>query len=197
MLIFSKAKLVFLSMPKTGTTAFETALAPYASQIVSDPPELKHAPLYRYNRFFRPMLEKFVSPDIETLAVVREPIDWLGSWYRYRRRPFLAGKPTSTAEISFEEFVQAYCKGSRPEFANIGSQVNFIKPQPNGTKVDHLFRYENQAALLAFLDERLEMKIELGRENVSPAMPLALSAETEEKLRRKCADEFTLWQSIA
>ncbi|PYC48393.1 gamma-glutamyl kinase [Litorivita pollutaquae] len=196
MLIFSKAKLVFLSMPKTGTTAYETALSPFASQYVCDPPELKHAPVYRYNRFFRPMLEKFVSPDIETLAVVREPIDWLGSWYRYRHRPFLAGKPTSTAGMSFDAFVQAYCKGSRPAFANVGSQVNFVKPQPNGTKVDHLFRYENQSGLLTFLEERLGIKIELARENVSPAMPLSLSPEVEEKLRRKCAEEFELWESI-
>lgn len=98
--------------------------------------------------------------------------------------------------MSFDAFVQAYCKGSRPAFANVGSQVNFVKPQPNGTKVDHLFRYENQSGLLTFLEERLGIKIELARENVSPAMPLSLSPEVEKKLRRKCAEEFELWESI-
>ncbi|MEC8294742.1 MAG: gamma-glutamyl kinase, partial [Pseudomonadota bacterium] len=53
MLVFWKQNLVFLSVPKTGTTAYEKALAPLASMSVQDPPELKHAPLYRYNRFFR------------------------------------------------------------------------------------------------------------------------------------------------
>ena len=58
MLIFWKARLVLLAVPKTGTSAYEAALAPHAAIVVSDPPELKHAPVYRYNRFFRPMLEK-------------------------------------------------------------------------------------------------------------------------------------------
>ena len=48
MLIFSKARLVVLSVPKTGTTAIEQALAGHASIAVLDPPELKHAPVYRY-----------------------------------------------------------------------------------------------------------------------------------------------------
>ena len=52
MLVFWKQKLVFLSVPKTGTTAFQHALAPHADIVILDPPQLKHAPLYRYNRFF-------------------------------------------------------------------------------------------------------------------------------------------------
>jgi len=46
MLVFSNEKLVFLSVPKTGTTAYEAALAPHAAIVVSNPPELKHAPVF-------------------------------------------------------------------------------------------------------------------------------------------------------
>ena len=67
MLVFWKEKLVFLAVPKTGTTAYEKALAARASMSVLDPPELKHAPIYRYNRFFRPMFEK-LGAEMETLA---------------------------------------------------------------------------------------------------------------------------------
>ena len=45
MLVFWKQKLVILSVPKTGTTAIEAALAPHADIVVSHPPEQKHAPL--------------------------------------------------------------------------------------------------------------------------------------------------------
>ena len=55
MLVFYKANLVFLSVPKTGTTAYEEALQPHADMVLLQPPELKHAPVYRYNRFVRPM----------------------------------------------------------------------------------------------------------------------------------------------
>lgn len=197
MLVFYKERLVLLSVPKTGTTALQSALRDRADIIVADPPELKHAPVYRYNRFFRPMFDKVCNAQMETVAVMREPISWLGSWYRYRRRPYMVGKPNSTYDISFDDFVQAYAKGSPPGFANVGSQAKFLEPRPNGTSVTHLFRYEEPQRLADFLRERLGDMPPLKRENTSPEMALALSGETEEKYRRKCAEEFSLYASIA
>lgn len=194
MLVFWKARLVLLAVPKTGTSAYEAALGPYASMSVLDPPELKHAPVYRYNRFFRPMFEKMGVEHMELMAVVREPVSWLGSWYRYRQRDFLDGRPTSTRGLSFDQFVEAYTRGERPPYANVGSQAKFVEPRPNGTEVSHLFRYENQAAITAFLEERLGLRLDLPRENVSPRADLALSAELEAQLRRKCAADFELWE---
>lgn len=195
MLVFWKARLVFLAVPKTGTSAYEAALGPVASLSVLEPPELKHAPVYRYNRFFRPMFEQAGAEQMDILAVVREPVSWLGSWYRYRQRGFLEGKPTSTRDMSFDDFVQAYCKGDQPPFANVGSQAKFIEPRPNGVAVTHLYKYENQSGLLDFLEERLGIAIDLPRENVSPRRDLSLSPETEEKLRRKYRDDFDVWEN--
>ncbi|WP_238368655.1 sulfotransferase family 2 domain-containing protein [Mesobacterium pallidum] len=195
MLVFWKQRLVFLSVPKTGTSAYARALAPVATMVITDPPELKHAPVYRYNRFFRPAYERVLNAELEVMAVVREPISWLGSWYRYRQRPFMQGKANSTEGITFDEFVLAYLKGDKPAFANVGSQAKFIEPTGNGTKVDHLFRYENQARLIDFLEERLGVTLDLPRENVSPVMDLDLSPETAEKFRRKCPEEFDCWES--
>ena len=197
MLVFWKQKLVFLSVPKTGTTAFQQALGPMADIVILDPPELKHAPLYRYNRFFRPMFEKACrTDDMETLAVMREPVSWLGSWYRYRQRPFMQGRPNATFDVSFDDFVEAYMQGQPPGFANVGSQAKFLEPRPNGTAVTHLFRYEDQAGLIAFLEQRLDTVIDLPRANVSPEMELSLSPAVERKLRRKKAEEFALYESI-
>lgn len=196
MLVFSKAKLVLLCVPKTGTTAYQTALGPHAAMVVRDPPELKHAPVFRYNRFYRPALEKFIGTPLDIVAVMREPVDWLGSWYRYRRRPFTKGQRTSTHDVTFDEFIDAYTRGDKPPFANVGSQAKFLEPQKNGTAVTHLFRYDDQDGLRKFLQDRLGVTFDTGRENASPDMSLALSAETEAKLRRKCADEFTLWEGI-
>jgi hypothetical protein len=185
-----------LAVPKTGTTAYQTALAGRADIIVSNPPELKHAPVYRYNRFFRTMFERVCDADMETMAVMREPVSWLGSWYRYRRRPFMKGKANSTHDISFDEFVQAYTQGNRPGFANVGSQFKFLEPRPNGTKVTHMFRYEDPDRLDRFLEDRLNLKLHLNRENVSPDANLSLAKKTQEKLRRKHAEEFVLYENI-
>jgi hypothetical protein len=196
-LVFYKERLAFLSVPKTGTTAYEAALAPRADMVISEPPMLKHAPVYRYNRFIRPMFVNVCDAELEVMAVMREPISWLGSWYRYRQRPFMAGKPNSTEGISFDEFVQAYMKGKRPGFADVGSQLKFLERQPNGVGVDHLFRYEDQSRLQHFLTDRLGVDLTLERLNVSPQKELILSSDVEEKFRRKFADEFALYETTA
>ena len=86
MLIFSRYNLVLLAVPKTGSTALEVALGQEADGRFGNPPELKHLPLYRYNRFVQPLLQLTTGKDPETFALIREPISWLRSWYLYRAR---------------------------------------------------------------------------------------------------------------
>ncbi len=195
-MIFFKQRLAFLSVPKTGTTAYEAALGERADMVIRDPGQLKHAPVYRYNRFIRPMFLRVCDAELEVMAVMREPISWLGSWWRYRQRPYMLGKPNATHDISFDEFVNGYLKGQQPGWAQVGSQYKFLERQPNGVGVDHLFRYEDQERLRNFLEERLDTTFDLPKRNVSPDVPMDLSEATLAKARRKMADEFTLYDSI-
>ena len=55
----------------------------------------------------------------------------------------------------------------------------------------HLFRYEDQAGLRAFLEDRLGLSISLEAENVSPELPLDLSPDTRAALLRKCRRNLT------
>jgi hypothetical protein len=197
MLVFFKERLAFLAVPKTGSTAYQTALAHRADLVITNPPLLKHAPVYRYNRFIRPMFLNVCDAEMELMAVMRDPISWLSSWYRYRQRPFMKDKPNNTHGISFDDFVLAYMKGKRPSFAEVGSQLKFLERQPNGTGVTHLFAYEDQVSLQGFLEERLNVKLELARENVSLAVEVNLSKDIEERFRRKFSDDFALYDSIS
>jgi hypothetical protein len=196
-LVFFKERLAFLSVPKTGTTAYQEALSARADLVLRDPPTLKHAPVGRYGRFIRPMFMKVCDAEMELMAVMREPVSWLGSWWRYRQRPFMEGRPNATHGISFDDFCLAYMKGKRPGFADVGSQAKFMDPHPNGCHITHLFRYEDQPRLQSFLEERLGVKLELDRVNVSPQMEVELSADVRKRLRRKCAEEFEVYDSIA
>jgi len=197
MLVFFKERLAFLSVPKTGTTAYQTALAPRADLVITDPPLLKHAPVYRYNRFIRPMFLNVCDAEMELMAVMRHPVSWLSSWYRYRQRPFMKDRPNNTHGINFDEFVLAYMKGKRPGFAEVGSQLKFLEKQPNGTCITHLFAYEDQGRLQSFLEDRLDVKLDLARANVSPNIQVELSPDVEERFRRKFAEEFVLYDSIS
>ena len=196
MLVFWAEKLVMLAVPKTGTTALQAALAPRASIVLRDPPQLKHSPVARYRRFLQPMFAQGGGQaDMETFAMVRDPVDWLGSWYRYRHRDDLAGHPNSTRNISFDDFVLEYCKGKPAAFANVGSQAKFLTLGDKSIGVTHLYRYEAMGNALVFLSARLNMpEIPLKQKNVSPVMDLTLSPDIAAHLRSKRAAEFAVWE---
>ncbi len=195
MLVFRKEKLVFLAMPKTGTTALEGALAPLASIVVREPADLKHSPCYRYQRFIRPFLRTAEIDDLEVMSIIRHPVDWLSSWFRYRCRDNLVGHPNSARGVSFDDFVLEFCKGKPAPYANVGSQAKFLRDGDGKMGVDHLFRYEAQDTLMTFLRDRFGDFPEPKRLNVSPDFQVNLSPQVLEKLKRKRLDEFAAWEA--
>lgn len=195
MLVFWNERLVLLAVPKTGTTALAEALTPLAAISIQTPPELKHTPVKRFRRFLGPYLEQVAKEPFTVIGVMREPRDWLGSWYRYRQRSGIPDKRRSTAGISFDDFVRAHCSISPPAFANVGSQAGFL--QPDGVKgVDLLFRHDKIHDLVQFLEMRLDRQIALPVSNVSPMAPTPLSPATEALLRQFAARDFAVYATL-
>ncbi|WP_128253910.1 hypothetical protein [Falsirhodobacter deserti] len=194
MLVFWEQRLVFLATPKTGSTAIESALEALSAISVTRPPLLKHTTVHRYHRFIGPYLKAASGHDFEVMALMREPRDWLGSWFRYRTRE-AAEDGKATRGMTFEEFVRAYASDPQPAFADVGSQERFLRPR-NGEGVDHLFRYEEIDRFIAFLEDRLDCAITLPRLNVSPPGSLDLSAEAETLWRQACAPDLELYGRI-
>lgn len=194
MLVFWEQRLAFLATPKTGSTAIAAALESLAAVSIQRPPLLKHTTVHRYRRFIGPFLEAASKDTFTVVALMREPVDWLGSWYRFRQREETdAGK--STKGMSFDDFVQAWCEDSRPDFADVGSQGKFLRPR-QGVGVDRLFRYEEIGTFVHFLEERLDCEITLPRLNVSPPGATELSAATEARLREAAAEDFALYATL-
>jgi len=196
MLIFWEQRLAILATPKTGSTAIEVALSPLAAISVERPPALKHTTAFRFQRFLRPWLERSAGAPFTVAALMREPLDWLGSWYRYRQREDIDGDPNSTAGLDFEAFVEGYLADPRPAWADVGSQARFLEGK-DGRGVDALFRYEAIEGFVAFLEDRLGCAIELPRVNVSPARPLGLSEGVRARLTARLADDYALYRRIA
>ncbi len=142
-----------------------------------------------------PYLSTAAGEEFSVTALMREPRDWLGSWYRYRQRDDMSNPARSTKDMTFDEFVIAYCSDNPPEFANVGSQARFLHPK-NGKGVDHLFRYDQIDHFVEFLEDRLGCEIILPRLNVSPSGETNLSAKTERKLQNFAANDFALYQSL-
>ena len=195
MLVFYKERLALLSVPKTGSSAYLTALRDRADMVVAGPPELKHATVRRFDRFFQNIFQKMFDTEMEVMVVVREPVDWLGSWYRYRGRPELNSHPNSTRDVSFDAFVRGYLRKTRPPFADVGSQTEFFQTRSNGAGATHVFKYEHQDKILAFLQNRLNCDIHLPQENTSPKRDMTLTTETEALYRHQHSAEFDLHAS--
>ena len=195
MLVFWEQRLVFLATPKTGSTAIESALESLAEMAILRPPELKHATVRRYRRFLAPFLEKPAGETFTVVALMREPIDWLGSWYRYRGRDEIGSTNRSTRGLSFDDFVRAYLSSPRPGFAEVGSQARFLGGGAEGG-VDRIFRYERIETFVDFLEDRLNCAIHLPRINVSPEGATPLSPDLESRLRATHSADFALYKSL-
>ena len=195
MLVFWEQRLVILATPKTGSTAIEAALDSMATMSIQRPPVLKHTPVQRFHRFIGPYLEATSGHPFTVVALMREPRDWLGSWFRYRQRDDIGEAAKSTSGMSFDQFVNAWCDDPQPEFAAVGSQARFL--QPKGEKgVDRLFRYEEIETFVHFLEDRLDCEIILPRLNVSPSASLDLAPQTEARLRKVASRDFALYETL-
>ena len=196
MLVFWKAKLVLLAVPKTGSTALERAFLPHADVAFLNPPRLKHTTVRRFRREVAPLLD----PDggrFELMAVMREPVDWLSSWHRYRGRPALEGLPQSTAGLGFADFVEAWLRDDPPEFARVGRQSRFLSDAGGNLAVDHLFRHDRLKDAVDFLSDRIGAAADLELLNVSPGVPdTELPPATRARLHEHAARDFRLWEGL-
>ena len=114
-----------------------------------------------------------MAPDteFETVALIREPVSWLYSWYRFRARNALRTQKHihCTSHVTFGEFVEAYLANPQPAFARVGSQSEFLTDEDGNLGVDHLFAYEKVQALVTFFSERVGWRLALRSINESPA----------------------------
>jgi hypothetical protein len=194
MMVFWQQRLAFLATPKTASTAIEAALGALAAVVILRPAALKHTDATRFEKFLQPYLSS--DRPFEVTALMREPRAWLGSWYRDRQREDVEPEE-STRDLSFDDFVRAYCNlDARPGFADVSSQAAFLT-LPSGGTVQHLFQYERLGDFVRFLEDRLDFEILLPRLNVSPQGDTYLHPGTEALLRQVCAWDFALYDLIA
>lgn len=193
MLYFEKQNLVLLATPKTASTSLEAALAPLADIVLQGDPRIKHCTYHRYKWRFEKFVMIFNKTPPETVALIREPEDWLSSWFRFRHGDWLKDTPRSTRGKTFDEFVAGYLRDPKPAFAAVGSQAAFLTHPMQDDQVQTLFRYDAMAQFQTWLEDRLGCKLDLPQKNVSPLMDTSLSPALREQLRAGCARDYALY----
>ena len=143
MLVFVDANLVLFAVPKTGSTAYHLALRGKADISLINKPYLKHMSMRKYEADFAPFLQKAYGLAPARVAVMRDPLEQLCSWYRYRQKPKSRAKAGQHAALglSFDEFVQETLKERPQPMARVGSQYDFLCGADGTLAVDHLFAY--------------------------------------------------------
>lgn len=196
MLIFFDRRLVFLATPKAGSTAIEAALDSLANLAIARPEPLKHTTLAEFEHHIRPWLEaKTGGERFTTVALMREPLDWVRSWYRFRRRDDGDNPDHPMAGLDFEGFARACIAADPPPFARIGRQVDHLTAP--GVRVDRIFRYEDMGLFTDFLEQWLDCIVNLPRLNVPPDAETGISPEGAAALATAFAADHALHASLS
>ena len=192
MLIFWKERLVVIANTKTGSTSLESALEGLAEVVVSRPAPLKHTTARAFRRHVAPWLTELAGGTaFETVGLVREPLDWLGSWYRDR-----AGAGELPEGMDFAGFGRDVLALPPPPHARLVSQAAMLCDDAGAPLVDRLFRYDEIDRFVAFLEDRLGCAIHLPRLNVSPEAQMDLAPATVARMEQAMAEDFALYASI-
>jgi hypothetical protein len=191
LLIFWKERLVVIANTKTGSTSLESAFEGLAEVVVSRPAALKHTTAAACRRHVAPWLAEFAGgAPFETAALVREPLDWLGSWFRDR-----AGSGELPEGMDFAGFGRDVLAAPPPGHARIITQAEMLCAEDGTPAVDALFRYDAIERFVEFLEDRLGCEITLPRLRVSPAAPTDLPADLRARLAEHLAADIALYDA--
>jgi Sulfotransferase family len=194
MMAMAHAGFVFLAMPKTGSSVLQRAFGQHAQILVRQPPMMKHMSAARYERVLAPWLARAGYPrsSYETMCLVRDPVDRAVSWWKYRARDELSGKPNYTGEMSFAAFAEGLISGEIP----LGTATNFVTDRDGTVIVDRIYRYENLDVAAAWMADKLGVPTPaLPHVNVSPRRELDLDETGRARLEEFFAADRALYES--
>lgn len=176
-------RLVVLCNPKTATTSLESALKNHFEIKVSKSPKWKHLTYFRARDLFGDLFDR---AGCNYVTVVRNPLDTLNSWYRYRSRDKVADDSRkSTRDISFEQFVSEWADGSTPR-ARVRTSVEFCY-NDDVLAPSIYWNYEALPQLTDWISDRIGEKLELPRLNVSKRADDGFDRDAMMKLPRVAA----------
>lgn len=104
MLISLQKRFIFVANTKTASTSIERALQPFADVRYGGDPRKKHIALAEIEAA-APWVFTKAGCGLEgffAFGVMRDPVEWLWSWFRYRKQPEV--ESPIPAEMTFAEF---------------------------------------------------------------------------------------------
>lgn len=184
MLISLSHRYVFLCNRKCASVSIESMLRRHSELSFLGSPEIRHTNYRRYRRYIAPYIQESVGKTkLETICIVREPLSWIYSFYRFRSRyalrdPASPDHGNSTAGISFPQFVAAYLQEKPPPYADIGSQFDFVRDERGRVAVDRVFPYDGIEQFVDYMSGKIGHPLRIGHKNMSPKKNRRVRAAT-------------------
>ncbi|SES39188.1 hypothetical protein SAMN04490244_11525 [Tranquillimonas rosea] len=198
MLIGVKKRFVFVANTKAASTSIEAALIDQAEIHRGGSPARKHISLREALREYRFLFgqEEHRPRHFLKFGVMRDPIDWIGSWFRYRKgnkvdQPLPAG-------MTFAEFWQrADWNIRRPDGSKHLQGERFLGPK-GGVMADVILPYHDLETGFARLCEGLGLPCRLPRRNVSRLDEIGeeIDPDLRAEMRAFYADDYALFDRI-
>lgn len=199
-----KYGFAFLCVPKCASTSIEAALNDSSDIRFSGNPHLKHMNARDFNAIILSYIQSKISEaKIESFCVMRNPTDWVFSWYRFRQRDVLKnpshpGAANYTGDMSFDEFVAAYLqKKNKPDFANITTQRNFFLMPDGSIGVDNVFSMDRLDLVAEFISTKTGKQAKLSVKNTSAPSNFLLDKALEEKLYEFLKLDYSIFEQVS
>jgi len=196
MLIGLERKFVFVANTKTASTSIETVLRPHAEIRHGGSPERKHVPLRRglalYPEVFGPAGEK--AGDFFKFGVMRDPVDWIGSWFRYRK-----GNNVESPLPADMDFATFWAQGDwnirRADGARF-LQRHLFSDWQGGLLADVIIPYERLGETFGEICDCLGLESTLPRENISRVSAVTVPETLKADLRAFYAPDYALLERV-
>lgn len=195
---------IVLSMPKCASSSLQQALTPVCDVRFKD--HMKHVDYAFVETWVLPMLRARRAPAPfapRIFCLMREPVDWLYSWYRYSwdatgQPVAAAGTPSSRqAYPSFAAFLDAYFSPRPPRVGGVLRQTDFLRGRDGAPGPVEVFRFEDHARLVATLEGLCGQALDLKVTNKSrPRRDADLAGIDLLALRRRLASEYAVYEAI-
>lgn len=197
MLVSFDKRFFFVANTKTASTSIEHALLPFADLYRGGAPARKHVSMHKAISLYPMIFEQkgYEHWRFFRFGVMREPLDWISSWYRYRK----GNKVESPlpADMSFAEFWQARDWNiERPAGGPHLQRDMFCGPRGK-VIADVIIPYHRIEPMFAEICEALRIPAPLPRKNVSRVQDDAvIPPELEAEVRAHYAEDYALWAQL-
>jgi hypothetical protein len=194
MLIGVKKRFVFVANSKTASTSIERALIADVEIHKGGPQRNKHMFLKKAVREYDFLFDnpKYAFDTFFKFGVMREPLSWLQSWYRYR-----LGNGALEEGTTFEEFWTTKAGPAARGGKRMQQALYFTKA--NGELLaDYIIPFRNLSADFAKISTELGVPTELPRKNVSKVAKVedTISEEVLADIRDTLSADYALYDRL-